>query len=563
MHFSLYSSSVLHNTIIDLFPLNDAELRSLYQWAELCLLTDIFDFGQNDHYSLQRIGVFETDSLDNLLNMSFAYLLSLNDERLIDIIIYKCIIIIGSKFDKKPDILKMLSRNVPVIEHGLNLFEFKSFPFKTDKLHPCVTGFIKNHPNMTISDLKNITEYQIIHVLGLNYSSLQLLMHIKDIPRLYLPESMKMAAYFETRKKWSSPDTLLSDWTYHASGHNKNYGDIVYLRLFHHSRYTLAMLSQRFKVSKERIRQIVMSVSKKLSRSFNKKRLDPLWELIYHIVERHRIISLENTCRHINNTFGWNKALTPRVLKNLLTISSDLRIDICECKITSYLLLVKNDLKCRTCKPVIGCLKNIINSQKAVKSEELAQTLDSQCKNNCPFSFHGKFTRDFCFYIYLKNKNEFNHITLRDFIFFTRDAYKIYKSSIIESIRHLLTKKRDGHTIKEVYDRLIRYKNREISLNKVRQIIYSEKDYLAWEGGKYISITNLDLDLDLIGKIEKEISIQLLNNNPVSIKEIYEKFSNDCNGSNIPGPRSLYSCLKYRGNPGFCFYKYPLIKTGR
>ncbi len=112
-------------------------------------------------------------------------------------------------------------------------------------------------------------------------------------------------------------------------------------------------------------------------------------------------------------------------------------------------------------------------------------------------------------------------------------------------------------SIKEIYNDIRRLKKKSVSFAKVRNMVYSSRDFLTWERGRYIHVQRLVSDLDSLENIEAHIISELeRRRETLSIREIFSFFSEQCRAERINNPYALYSCLKYRANP--CI-RYPLF----
>lgn len=551
--------SIFQKTFIELFDLNREQLESIFSWAQSFQIMDINQLSDKDIYSLMKIQIYPSDSVDILLSFTMEYYTEYFNDHLFDILIIQFKNIIESHFDIS---LKLKLSNNPILNDKFILSKLRNFPFLEEKLPINIVDFMQKHPYMRIPDLGAVSENHIISFFSFSFKSLSLIRSIREIPDIFKEEAHGLKLYFKRTDIWSSMDKVLYEWIMPIVKNNDTYYDIIFSRLFSKKDYTLEHLAKKYNLSKERIRQIVLTNQNKMSKKINLEYLEPLWTIIEALAKKYKVISINNLCQKINIILNWQEGIRPKALKNLISIYKSNIFFICECSKSNTFMMVYNNLQCKECSIAGSFLKTIVKKQQYIKATDLTRVLSILCKENCVFYNNTRYSKDLCIYFYRKHNKELQSIVFKDSIFFTKDSYKLYKSSINSTIEYIMRKSKKPMTINEIYQQIIKYKNKKSSLVKLRHIIYGNKDYLSWKRGKYIHIDHIVINEDFLNSIEHYL-FNLKSSQKdsfISIKEVYKVFADKAKQAGIPNTYALYSCLKHRSNPHFSFNLYPYIQ---
>lgn len=551
--------SILSKSVLDFYFADKSKKDRAVQWAENSELAEVFSLGNSDYQRLSRSGLLPSDKVEAILCASLEYLLSVFDRNTFIHVRNRLDHILSKIFRLERRPLEDLANNNSHIYHILNIFIMRFATFPKHMLPGGINNFLDRYPFIRLNDILEATELQVLKLTNVSYDSLYLLYGLKELPDVYRCAFSPHFALFNTIKSSANSfDVFLESWAIQALEDNRKWWEILYLRMFSDGKkMTLENLGKKYGLSRERIRQIIISSCKKLGKPANLKKIQPLWDIIERVTGAYGIISLENLTFITDRIFEWNDTLKPHALAGLISINPGLALGRCSCRSDRECIIYSINSICRTCNDIVPVFENIIEKEGIIKADELAGILHRVCRNNCSYRREQVHSREFCKYIYLSCKTNLRNIVLRDSVFYTRMAYKFYKASINSSIDMILKKQRKPINIQEIYLLLKRLKKKDISFAKVRNVVYSNRDFLAWQRGKYIHADRVSWDLKCLNLIEQHVFLMLREQQvAVSVKNVFKLFSAHCLAEKIPNAYALYSCMKYRGHRHL---KYPLF----
>lgn len=156
--------------------------------------------------------------------------------------------------------------------------------------------------------------------------------------------------------------------------------NILYLRIKsdHKEKYTYELIGDEFHLSRERVRQIVVKISKILQKQSTFQALNRFWDIINPILYENRIITLNDLILKLIQKLEWKEKPDFFQLRWVLSLNSNYIID--EENETIRLSV----WACFKCNHIYRQLMDIVSSKQGKVPIKIAlQTLTLFCSNQC------------------------------------------------------------------------------------------------------------------------------------------------------------------------------------
>ena len=568
--------SILNKPLAYLIGLSSDDINALWDSFDIIKLKSLA-LSKKDWEELKKNNFFKSDTLSVLLVFSVNYLLSMNisEEAFEEIMRFL-------KFSSEHFLGKKLSRPRFTDLDDSPIFNSKYLKFIKvidETLYEKIDSLLSNFKNTNSSIEINVSEKLICENLGISLNTFKIIYNLNvynaNLNKEYNPFNYRnlfeMLKHFLTKNSVSERDQQI---LFARIGYPDN--EVM----------TLRELEILFDISRERIRQILSKIARKLVRHSNLQNdnFSILKRIInFHIRKSAGVIDFKLLGDHLKSIFSWNEHPGTLLLIIWLLFKYDFaygskkslkKANIFVRKmhqiprsvnISNMYLISKESKNCKNCRKIIQILdgklaKDFSKIYYEIDFDDFSKQFKAICRNIC----NGNEIADsFLRYKILESK-EFK---ISESKIYNLNAWRMKYGSLTEVVENFLKIFKKPLHFSEFISEIQKYTTSETLSNERKDIEHSikaamdrSKQLLLWDRGTYIHKDNVKIPYDLIGKISEWIKKKLSSNLPyVSVSGVFEHFKFECLQRNIPTETALYSCLRVYNDKNLIFPKYPKI----
>jgi hypothetical protein len=383
--------SVLNKCPIDLIVCNEEEYISLWDTFESSLWNEPTLDAENWKI-LNRLSIYEDDPLDTALNLSFDYLLLIEDDDLFSKVIYfiidkanRCletqrIIDAGQLFDDKPII--SISAITNIYHFHINSFDFH---FSVEDLKVAFNA-------RQWQDLAGITEKNIFQKCGFCRATFRLIKITWQLRSLL----NIIDDYFSSRKiinpyNFSRFEQFLLDIVSQVidkptSADKRNF-DIILDRIgaVDGKPKTLEVIGQKYFLTRERVRQVEKEYLENLTRKSIQKSLLTFCVVITEILANEGgIISLTELADKVCQRFRWASPPCLAPLIWILQFNKEFQVDKKQKYVCLEFEMEAKRQKCVNCDKLVFIIQEmLVLNQSRISLDAFIGKIRGICKKNC------------------------------------------------------------------------------------------------------------------------------------------------------------------------------------
>ncbi len=335
--------------------------------------------------------------------------------------------------------------------------------------------------------------------------------------------------------------------------------DIIKIRLgLSQSRInSLQAVGQKCGLTRERVRQIILTIVRKLRTKEIESKLEPFWKIVNSVLERYIGFASFNTVSpEINQLLHWEKALPSHSLAMFLSIYDKYEID----QEFDFIGLKNN--RCNHCDKIYSFLIDLTNKQETVSKTEVLNYLKNRCENlKCPHYENNK-SFDFSYIQHIidskntdKSPISYDNEYIHSYSFWLKE-----NKTLFDEIAEIL--KNYGKSIHFTELKKITESKIDEELNKHRflSILNRDPNALLWGRGIYIHRANIKVPIDFIENVHKQLEEKLISGLPVvCITGFFYRKKGKFVKNNVPYPTALYTSLREYKSETLAFPYYPAV----
>lgn len=578
------SRSILNKSLAHLIGLSSDDINALWDPLDLIRLESLA-LSEKDWNNLRRNNFFKSDTLSVLLSFSVNYLLSLNiSEKAFDEIMrflkFSSEQFLGKKLEK-PHLLDL--DDSPI----LNSKYVKFIEVIDEALYKTIDSLLSNSKPTKPSTEMIISEKLICENLGISLSTFKIISNLK----MYNTNLTNIANEEYNPFNYKNLYEMLRHFLLTEISVTERDQQILFTRIGYPDNQvmTLEETGILFDVSRERIRQILGRISRKLAKlaqlrncqrtCYIENRFFIIKKFIdFHIRKNGGMISFELLGNNLRSTFYWDEhpgallLIVWVLLGYTLIYESEEGLRIADRGIHKIPHLVDiskvyfvESTKCERCKKIIKELdenlaKNFSDIYYETDFDDFSKRVKALCRSICD---DNEIPKPFLRYKILESK-EFKILENK---IYNLNAWQIKYGSQMEIVESFLKiHKKPLHFSrftseiqKYTTPKMLFHKSKDID-RSIHAIMDRSKKLLLWDRGTYIHKDNVKIPHDLIKEISEWIKRMLSNGLPyISVSGVFDHFESECLQRNIPTESALYSCLRVCNDKDLIFPRYPKI----
>jgi 5-methylcytosine-specific restriction enzyme A len=336
------------------------------------------------------------------------------------------------------------------------------------------------------------------------------------------------------------------------------------LGINHNAPQTLDDSGSPFGLTRERTRQILSSIEKKLKTNINSNLLEPFWLALDLVLNKyHGFIDSKQLSSEVTDLLFWNFPMEGHAilefskLHNKYIILDD-----------PQLIVMKEDV-CLECKYRVEFLKEIVKSFDQFTINDIYKKYFKLCKDVCSLYNHRKLLNPGQVTYQISNIDYSGFLKFKDNVYYSFECYEEKKENdrrnqlrqnhsaqiYFEDYLYSL----DGFaTSDEIHSFML--KNKCKIDYGVAQLMQRCDDIFSWGRGLYIHKSKIKISDDFISELQDYLNQHLNDNNPyIAIHKVFNNNENLCIGENIPNHIALYTVLSISLMHTFQFPGFPLI----
>lgn len=569
--------SILNKPLAYLIGLSSDDINALWNSFDFIRLRSLA-LSKKDWEQLKKSNIFKSDTLSVLLGLSINYLLSLNisEEAFEEIMRFL-------KFFSEHFLGKKLSRPCFIDLDDSPIFNSKYIKFIKvidETLYETIDSLLSNFKAPNSSTEITISEKLICENLGISLNTFKIICNLniynvnlnKDLNKEYNPFNYRnlyeMLRHFLTKISVSERDQ-----------------QILFARFGYPDNEVMTLeVGILFDVSRERVRQILNKIARKLVRYSQLQNDDfSILERIidFHIKKSAGMINFELLGNYLKSTFSWNEHPGTLLLivwflsKYTFACESKKRLKIIDRKnihkiphsidISNMYFIIESK-ECENCAKIIQKLDGeLVKDSSKIYYETDFDDFSKQVKAICRSICNGnEIPTPLLKCKILEKSKEFK---ISENKIYNLNAWQIQYGTLTEVVENFLKIFKKPLHFSKFTSEIQKYTTPKTLSNKRKNIDHliqaamnKSKQLLLWDRGTYIHKDNVKIPHDLIVKISEWIKKRLSSNLPyVSVSGVFEHFKSECLQRNIPTETALYSCLRVYNDKNLIFPKYPKI----
>lgn len=323
------------------------------------------------------------------------------------------------------------------------------------------------------------------------------------------------------------------------------------------NKQTLESVGKKFNLTRERIRQIISIIIKKISNQNVKLKIEPFWIAIELVLEQNiGLISSKELSNKINAILEWKNKIEHHSLFQFIKMFDRF---ICE---NDYKLIGLKQNKCINCERIYKAITDLSKIKDKTLFIEVPEIIKKECCSKfCLESTEEKIiSLDFVKYIIQNNNSEVNQIIYDDEFIYNSEYWEKQNYSLSDKIADILLKLRAPKHITEILNSAKHLLNGNLGKNEISNLLKRHKDVILWDRGTFIHKKNINVSDDFIYEINNYCISRLRTSLPfLCVSGIYDKFKKKCLYHSIPSYTALYSLLRDFNDNELVFPYYPTI----
>ncbi|MDH7576988.1 MAG: sigma factor-like helix-turn-helix DNA-binding protein [Bacillota bacterium] len=321
--------------------------------------------------------------------------------------------------------------------------------------------------------------------------------------------------------------------------------------------WTLEELGNIEGITRERVRQIEKKCIKKLQHISNKNKLQPLWDVISHILTRSGGVCLASElAESLANLWLW-PSVPPGESVAVLVGASKIFQVIREPRLS----IMMESCPCVNCLRVEQMLTRAIDeSQGVLAVQEAGRILLESCKCECRVDTVEVASFSCGYVLHIAERS---NIIKTDGNYLYNQIAWVYRygqrNEMIEAIMQNCT---HAMHFTEVYQKIreMRPDDESLSERYIHACMSNSPVLLLWDRGTFIHRSHVVIPYGLIHEIENYILERLNTGVPfISVSGVFKSFKERLVESGVPTESALYSCLRETGNAMLAYPEYPYV----
>lgn len=559
--------SILRKTILDWLNINESERN--YIWASFERLTlSNLETLSNKWEKLGLYYIYPDDPLESILALTLGYIHTIwNNESDFKEIIDNILCLIKKLLKK--DISLEISSFCSVEKIFPNSYYplLNGLTISPTFIYPDLVHKIRQYGIFKWSDIFDISEREIINRYGFSAKTIDMLKytwllipHVKKMVELLGPKIIP-------KIRWNTFEGLLESWI-SLKTNNKRDVDILIRRLGWYSNgpETLESIANKYKITREAVRQTEKRLLIKLNNRQSVKRLEPLWVVIDSSLQLFGVISVSELALQLQSYFKWEQpphqyALIYLIIK--IGPEQVFRNDLYNNEDAEF-IFAKNFL-CNDCIQVCDYLIKVVSNSEEISLNEAANILNTFCKKQCPreYKYYFQFDHVLIDFLLVSIKWLNEHIRKKDDKLYSINRWNLRYGNFPSLVESILKSSSRAMHFKEVFNeaKKLRPEDSLLSERNVHAILSVSQKFLLWDRGTFLHKENLAaFPYGLIREVEDWILAKLKQDIPfVSVSGAYLAFREKCIESGITSEYALYSCLRMSRENHFVFAHAPYI----
>jgi len=336
------------------------------------------------------------------------------------------------------------------------------------------------------------------------------------------------------------------------------------LGIDHPEPQTLEDSGYDYGLTRERTRQIITNIYRKLNSKVNKKLLEPFWLGMDLILDKYNgYVFGSDIVDDLCDLMNWDNKIEGHAIIEFSKLHKEYLINE-ELKIISL-----KSKTCSRCKYKMEFFNSFNADIEEFNFEDLKPRLKSFCEKECPHYDSSSITNTGQIVFILSEIDYSESFIFYKNKFLTLDKYRKLKetekrnrmrenNSPIILLEDYLAESEGPLTNDEI---LIYYNNNGIEYKyNIASLVQRSELLYSWGRGSVIHKKNIYITSDLLqiisDFIEKNIDNQFSS---IVVYKIFDQFSQECIYQNIPDQIALYSALSLNLADCFYFPGYPII----
>ena len=322
------------------------------------------------------------------------------------------------------------------------------------------------------------------------------------------------------------------------------------------SHLTLESIGNNYNITRERVRQILQNIVKKLSTKNAENELNFFWYAIEFILEQNiGLISSDNLSRKIDQLLMWKTPLYGNQLLQFLKMFNKFEVEN-----NSNLIGIKKN-KCNNCLNIFPFLYKISQMQDKIYSSKILNLLKKKCCSQlCPESKEKNISFDFVKHIIGLQNSEQNQIIIENDYFINFDYWNKENESLIDKILKILLIQKKAIHITEIVKLVEQRLNLKINKHNLSSLLARNRNVLLWDRGTFIHKNNIKIPIIFLEELTNYCIEKLNSSLPfLAVTGIYDRFKRKCILNEIPSYTALYSLFRDSEIDDLVFPYYPTI----
>lgn len=474
----------------------------------------------------------------------------------------------------KPIDIKEIIATKPVCEKSLNYFPL----YSNSKIGFTIVSF---HPSYKIDDLLenlnlNLRSQHTLQVMKISkvgdllFFTPNQLIRIRNCGKTtikYLQKAMKKYLLTKDKdlsSKWHSFDSMIrsiikiSDRNLHILKNR--------LGINFSSPQTLEDTGSPFELTRERTRQILSNIYKKLNSDFSNNLLKPFWLSIDLILSKyHGFVDSNVLASEIIDLLDWDLAIEGHAILEFSKLYDKYVIN------HELQIIGMSGDNCLECKYRNEFINEIAKSYDQFTIDEISEKYFDFCKNTCSQYDNGKLLNPGQVSYQISKIDYSNFLVFKDNVFYTLEKYeekkKIDRRNLLREnnsplvlIEDYLESKISAVSADEIQ---IYLQNKGIIFQYSIASALQNSDFIfSWGRGSYIHRKNITVSDELLDRVKTHLNSRLEDgNNYIAIQKLYNIFEELCIDEDIPNQNAFYTVLSLFLYRSFQFHGYPLITS--
>jgi hypothetical protein len=565
------SFSILQRTFLDILDVNEQDRDIIWNSFEKMSFASL-EISPSKLVKLRHRGIFIEDNLDYILPLTISYIHNIWDNNAEFYEVMDRILCLVSKLLRKEVVLQTNTIFSDMeIYSNIRLQLLDGLFISSTVIPQKIVNELHKYRISKWTELSEVSELKIINRFGCNFESISLLHYLW---LLYPWAEMiigKILPIISEKQSYCSFESIIEKFILNMTIPTREKEIILRRQCWindgNAQPETLGSIAGKVKLTRERIRQIVLRLSDKLNHPESIKRAFPLWVIIDSFIqESHGIISFSGLAKELMLFFRWKKAPSNSAIKNLLTLCPKHFLTMDESHEYEN-FIISDNFSCNDCTSICDYLLEFVSQAGEDGIVETTKSLNNFCKTMCPKGYKNYIEFNPSFIIYLLSRNEYlkKGIKINGNKIYSQDKYNLYFGRLNSAVEYILKRSGRGMHYSEIYDEIKKYRpdDHSISEHNIHAFLTLSQEILLWDRGMYIHKKNAVFPYGLIRKAEEWATNKLNPQIPfVTVFGAFSYLKEGCIEAGIISESALYSCFRISGNPSLAFPKYPRIYRG-